>query len=148
MVLFGNELGSPTIAISLDVSQNELPILLDEIQDVIRGMRPWYDVLSRFPAGYSFGLIVLCAFWFHRYILEIIEAFEDESRERIFRLILSFSPMLMWFLFYKLLVLVLPSAVFAIGQGKERFNRLKWFHRFIVTIIISLIFFVMKLVIN
>ena len=152
MVLFHNALGSPAIAISLNVCQSALPTLLDEIQDVIRGMRPWYDVLSRAPHVYSFGIIVLFMvmeiFWFKGYIPGIIETFQDESRERIFRFIVIFSTALMWFPFYKLLGFVLPPTVFAIGQGKERFNRLKWFHGFIVTIIISLIFFVMKLVIN
>ena len=152
MIVFHRALSSPAIGISLNGCENALPKLLDEIQDVIGGMRPWYDVLSRFPIVYGFGITVLFAligiFRFKGYISGIIETFEDESREHIFRLILYFSTMLMWFPFYKLLVFVFPPTVFAIGQGKERFNRMKWFHGIIASFIIGLIFFVMKLVIN
>ena len=151
MVLFHGALGSPAIAISLNVSQNVVPILLDEIQDVIRGMRPWYDIFSRFPHLYSIGIAVLFVlmgtYRLKGYISGIIRPFEDENTVHlVLRLIALCFIGLAWFAFYKMLVFVLPSVVFSIGQGKERFNRLKWFHGIIVTsiigLIIGLIFFV------
>ena len=152
MILFFRASGLPAIAIRLDVREIVLFKLLDEIKDVIRGMRPWYDVLSRNPVLYSCGNSLLFpligVFWFKGYLQEVIGTFEDGSGGRIFRLILALSTLLMWFLFYKLLVFVFPPTVFAIGQGKARFNRMKWRHGLLVSVILGLIFFVMKLVIN
>lgn len=152
-VFFHNGIGLPAVAISLKVSQDTLLTLLDEIQDVIRGMRPWYNVLSYLPGVYSCGLALLFAFMglfrSREYISRIIGTFEFENETGeylILRLIVMLSAALLWFPFYKMLVFAFPSKFFVIGQGKERFNRLKWFHGFIMTFIISSIFFVMKLV--
>ena len=83
--------GSPAISISLDACEIVLFKLLDEIQDVIRGMRPWYDVVSRYPSVYSlviacFGVLIGGIFWIEEieeYIKGVIGTFEDVSRRRI-----------------------------------------------------------------
>ena len=143
MITFYRIAGSPTITIYLFGCENILPKLQEEIHDVIGGMRPWYDVLSRFPIGYSLGIAVLVAligiFWVNGYILGIIGTFGDENREHIFRLILCVFIVSIWFPVYKLLVFVFPPTVFAIGQGEARFNRMKWFHNIIAAFVISLI---------
>ena len=152
MVFFHGSLGSPSISINLKVRQNIVSILIEEIQDVIRGMRPWYDVFARFPQFYSIPIpvlfVLMAMYRLKGHISGIIGSFEDEITEHvILRLIALCFVGLTWFAFYKLLVFVLPSIVFSIGQGKERFNRLKWFHgiiaTFIIGLIIRLIFFVM-----
>ena len=152
IIVFFCAWGFPAIAITLDVCEKVVFILLDEIKDVIRGMRPWYDVLSRCLILYSLGIswlfTLIGIFWFKGYIQGVIGTFDADSRELIIRLILTLSTPVMWFAIYKLLVFVFPPTVFAIGQGKARFNRMKWRHAVLVSVILGLIFFVMKLVIN
>lgn len=154
VVLFHKAMGVPSVAISLEVSHDALRTLLDEIHDMIRGMRPWYDGLARWPYLYSLVITALVMVmeipWFTEYMKEYIsgttENFAGETRDMILALCALLFAGVMWWSFYNLLRFVFPSSVYAIGQGKDRFNRMKWFHGIILTVTIALVFFVMTLV--
>lgn len=141
--------GFPT-GILIEVTGNEdiISRLRDEILDIIKGTRPLYDMLSRFPYGYSAGIGILIGLIVRIYLKRYLtETFEEEA-ENIARLLMYASTLLIMYPVYKLLCFCFPKGCFAIGQGKSRFNSLKWFRGIIATLIISSIFFIMRYILN
>ena len=152
-ITFDDDIGlAPGIYISLEMEENNLSNLTDKIEDVINGMRPWYDVLSRYPTGYSWGLSLIIALiivvTFNEHILSIIKKLGGEIADSNVGGFVGVIALPFVYPLYKLFFNCFPPAVFAIGQGISRYNRLKWFHGIIATFIMGLIFFVMRFVIN
>lgn len=140
----------PGIYMNLEVKENELLNLRDKIEDAIAGMRPWYNVISRLAIWITFG-VVLLVITAEAIILKqsgIIENVDDETKEIIARLIPYGTAGLIGYPVYKMLSACFPRGVFAIGQGESRYKTLQWFHGFMGTIIIALIFFIARFLIN
>lgn len=141
-----------TISVKIDVDEDALPKVRNDLQDIIEGMRPWYDVLSRYPVPYSLGVSAFIAFLipliFKEHVLSIGNKLNVESAGEAVSLILYLSVMVFMYPLYKLFSNCFPHGVFAIGQGISRYNRLKWFHGIIAAFIMGLIFFAMRFVIN
>ena len=140
----------PGIYMKLEVEENELLTLEDKIEDVIAGMRPWYNIMSRLSIWIIIGVTFLIAIA-SLIILKlsgIMENVDADTRYSVSRVIVFGTAALIGYPVYKMLSTCFPRGVFAIGQGKSRFSNLKKFHGVMVSIIIGLIFFVASFLIN
>lgn len=140
----------PGIYMQLEVEENELLNLEDKIEDVIVGMRPWYNIISRLSIWITMGVTFLIAIA-SVIILKlsgIMENVDDDMKYPVVRLIVLGTAALVGYPVYKMLLTCFPRGVFAIGQGKSRYKRLQWTHSFIGSIIGALILFVARFLIN
>ena len=82
-----------TTGISIKITGNEdiISRLRDEILDIIKGTRPWYDVLSRFPYGYSAGIGLLISLIVRIYLKRYLTETSEEEAENIARLLMYLS---------------------------------------------------------
>ena len=147
------QIGYGGINSTFTANEEDIPKIRNKFQDVIAGMQPWYDVVSRHNAWLSVGIAILITFVgtmvFRQHISEILEHSEVE-KSAVVPLIVWITASI-WFISlgtYKLLHICFPRTFFAIGQGKSRFKRLQWVHGFMAAFLMSLFFFVIKLVIN
>ena len=123
------ERSSKKITIAFTASEEVASRLKREIRNIIVGMRPWYDVLSRINVGWIFGTLLnlLWCIVVLRYVSKFIEDKVIFGTMWLLSIIVSFAILL--FVGHKLRIFLFSQAVFTIGQGKSRFRdkeRIQW----------------------
>ena len=145
-IIFDNE----GISIDLDVNGGDFLRLRDNLLDIIAGTRPWYSVIPRSALfydlifGFLFGVTASLDFNQHLGILEN----SGERTEFVVRLIALFSIAVIGFFVLLLIRHCFPQGVFLIGQEKSRFKHLKWAHGIIISSIITLVLFLIRVIIQ
>ena len=116
------------VDINFTGSEDIVSSLKEKTLDIIEGIRPWYNVLSRINFGFVFVILFGIA-W-----PQLARRYESVISENMMILIiLGFSLIslyaILWFVGNKLRDYFFPPAVFRIGQGKSRFKhkeRVQW----------------------
>ena len=125
--------GSRERGVLIEISGSEEFVFLcrESIQDIIAGMRPWYDGVCRVNFAYLF--LPIFAIIFFQLVIIGSKMELDSKKEKIFLgivpILLNIVLLPLMFVGNKLRDYIFPRAVFTIGQGKSRFEdkeRLRW----------------------
>ena len=139
---------SEGVSLSITAREDVVLRLKDKVLDVISGMFPWYSPIGRIklmsPIGFTLYLLGAFLFFvlilFLSFKLKLIPNLNEESQINSEVASLILLPSIGGSLFLgRLLKWLFPSAVFTIGQGKSRFETLKWVQRVVIPVMVSLV---------
>ncbi len=133
---------SGSVSLSITAGEGVVLQLKDKMLDIVAGTRPWYNLLARFDLVTLTGLVSYLLFFVVVVILSTFIAFKfgliSDSKEemelgdqlRVFILLTSIIFSIVYFAFFsKLLKWLFPLGIFAIGQGRSRYEtleRIQW----------------------
>ena len=122
------------VLIDLVGSESFVYTLREKTQDIIAGMRPWYDILARVSSVNVLYIIFLTVYPVARLanILMSQSDFTVEMRHRRFFVIGLLGLSILIFLGSKLCKYLFPRAFFTIGQGKSRYKHLQRVRKVII----------------
>ena len=142
------------ISVEFAAREDVISRLREDVQDILVGMRPWYNILARVEFSNSNFLIFALLAWFVVLQVSIYENLGEEKKIAMTVPAIILSGSLWVFimgLFFggnKLRDFFFPSAVFTIGQGASRFKNKEWVRRgmvisFPVSLVAGLIIWLM-----
>ena len=116
------------ITIDLEGEEKELEKVLQEIEDEIENMKPWYKHISStdlvkvglmMPAVIFFGALLIAS------IYGIEESGSSQSKETLLGTLILLGPTLLFILLDYIKKWTFPKKTFAIGKGVDRFETME-----------------------